>query len=73
MADPFAPWRQPARLWRALARVAIALPLAIVGFSAVVTLGATVFSIVLAIPALWGLGLASRALAQVARARDRAD
>lgn len=69
MADLFAPWRQPTRLWRALARVAIALPLAIVGFTAVVALGASAFSVVLAVPALWALGLASRALAVLARSR----
>ncbi|MCB0971790.1 MAG: sensor histidine kinase, partial [Acidimicrobiales bacterium] len=52
-----------------LASIAVALPLATVAFTAVVALGATALSVVLAIPALWGLGVASRAMAVVARVR----
>jgi signal transduction histidine kinase len=67
------PWSDVPRLWRSLAYLAVGVPLGIVSFTTVFTLTVLTFSLlitlVLAIPAAWGLFIAARILGSIDRSR----
>src|SRR6478752_3219103 len=67
------PWSDVPRLWRCLAYLAVGVPLGIVSFTTVFTLTVLTFSllitVVLAIPAAWGLFIAARILGSIDRSR----
>ncbi|MGN6695512.1 MAG: sensor domain-containing protein, partial [Aquihabitans sp.] len=70
------PWSDVPRLWRSLAYLAVGVPLGIVSFTSVFTLTVLTFSllitVVLAIPAAWGLFIAARILGSIDRSRSAA-
>ncbi|WP_426571605.1 sensor histidine kinase [Aquihabitans sp. McL0605] len=67
------PWRNPERLWRSLAYLAVGVPLGIASFTVLVTLLATtvglLVTLVLAVPAAWTVFLAGRVLGEIDRSR----
>ncbi|HWJ97697.1 MAG TPA: sensor domain-containing protein, partial [Acidimicrobiales bacterium] len=67
------PWGDVRRLWRCLAYLAVGVPLGIVSFTTVFTLTVLTLSLlitlVLAIPAAWGLFIAARILGSIDRSR----
>jgi signal transduction histidine kinase len=74
--NPFAPWRHPGRLLGAGGRIALSLPMGIITFTLIVTLG--VFSVgllplfLLGVPLAWFTLMVSRLLGRIERSRASA-
>ena len=73
MSGLFRPWRDPSRLWRSLAYLAVGVPLGIASFTVILTLltvtGSLLVTLVLAIPSAWLLFVAARILGTIDRSR----
>jgi signal transduction histidine kinase len=74
--NPFAPWRHPGRLLRAGARIALSLPMGIITFTLIVTLGVLSVGLLplflLGIPLAWITFMISRLLGRIERSRAAA-
>ena len=67
------PWRNPSRLWRCLAYLAVGVPLGIASFTILITLLALTaglaITVVLAVPVAWMVFVAARVLGAIDRSR----
>jgi signal transduction histidine kinase len=76
MANPLAPWWRPGQLLRAGARIALGLPMGIITFVLIITLGALSIGLMpaflLGIPMAWIAFMVARGLGRIERSRANA-
>jgi signal transduction histidine kinase len=76
MANPLAPWWRPGNLFRAGARIALGLPMGIITFVLIVTLGALSIGLMpaflLGVPMAWIALMVARGLGRIERSRANA-